>query len=411
MAGTPLSIAMVALHTSPFAAPGSGDVGGMNVLVRATAERMASEGHRVEVITRRFSPDLPAVSTRPSGVVLRLVDAGPAQLRPKAEQEQFVAAFREGLDAVGPVDVVHSHHWLAGMAGLPFARERCVPHVQSFHSIAADPSTDLSEGERPESAGRLAGEEWLARASDGVIAVSHAEERTILERLHADPAHVHVVLPGVDATLFHRAPRALDPRPYVVAAARLEPLKGLDLAIATIATVAADSRPDLIIAGGPTDGYEWHLDELKTLATRLGVADRVRFAGPLSREALADLFAHASAVLVPSHSETYGLVALEAAASGVPVLAADSGGLREAVNGRAAALMPTRDPHAWAERLTALLRDPEHWQALSDSALRLSRERTWERTARETVAVYRHLQQRAADRRTARPDQPWRDCA
>ncbi|WP_022902098.1 glycosyltransferase [Humibacter albus] len=411
MDGTPLRIAMVALHTSPFAAPGSGDVGGMNVLVRATAERMAAEGHHVEVTTRRFSPDLPAVSTRPSGVVLRLIDAGPAQLRPKAEQEDFIAAFRAGLDAVGPVDLVHSHHWLAGMAGLSFARERCVPHLQSFHSIAADPATDLSQGERPESAGRLAGEEWLARASDAVIAVSHAEERTVVERLHADPSLVHVVLPGVDATLFHRASRTVDPRPYVVTAARLEPLKGLDLAIATIAAMPDDLRPDLVIAGGPTDGYEWHLGELQRLAVDLGVADRVRFAGPLSREALAELFAHASAVLVPSHSETYGLVALEAAASGVPVLAADSGGLREAVNGRAAALMQTRDPRAWAARLTTLLQDHEHWRALSESALRLARERTWERSARETVAVYRHLLHHADDHHAVPVGEPWRDCA
>jgi D-inositol-3-phosphate glycosyltransferase len=390
MAERPLSIAVVALHTSPFAAPGSGDVGGMNVLVRATAERMASEGHRVEVITRRFTPDLPAVSTRPSGVVLRLIDAGPAALRPKGEQEAFVAAFRAGLSDVGDVDIVHSHHWLAGMAGLPFARERCVPHVQSFHSIAAHPSTELAEGERPESAGRLAGEEHLAQESDAVVAVSHAEQRTIVRRLHADPAHVHVVLPGVDATLFHRGIRRVDPRPYVVTAARIEPLKGLDLAIRTIAALADARRPDLVIAGGPTDGYELHLDELRALAVELGVAERVRFVGPLAREDLAELFAHATAVLVPSHSETYGLVALEAQACGVPVLASASGGLVEAVNARAV-LLSSRDPHEWAERLAALLDDEALWDAQSAAGIRFAAERSWDRTAEETVRVYREL--------------------
>lgn len=404
MSGRPLSIAVVALHTSPFSAPGSGDVGGMNVLVRATAERMASEGHRVQVITRRFTPDLPAVSTRPSGVVLRLVDAGPATLRPKAEQEAFVAAFHTGLDAVDHVDVVHSHHWLAGMAGLPFARDRHVPHVQSFHSIAAHPASDLSEGERPESAGRLAGEEYLAGCSDAIVAVSHAEERTILERLHADAGRVHVVLPGVDSTLFHRAARTVDPRPYVVTAARLEPLKGIDLAIRTVAAVPDDLRPDLVIAGGPTDGYEWHLEALHALVDELGVSERVHFVGPLSREHLAELFAHASAVLVPSHSETYGLVALEAEASGVPVLASAAGGLVEAVSGRAAMLLPSRDPLAWAAQLSALLSDADLWHALSNAGPRFARQRSWDRTAHETVRVYRQLIEHAAQ-------ESWRPCA
>ena len=405
MSAACLSIAVVALHTSPFAAPGSGDVGGMNVLVRATAEQMASAGHHVEVITRRFSPTLPSVTELPSGVVLRFVDAGPAEPRPKAEQEQFIDAFRLGLDAVGEVDVVHSHHWLAGMSALPFARARHVPHVQSFHSIAAHPSTELSEGERPESAGRLGGEAWLARSSDAIIAVSHAEERTIVDRLGADRARVHVVLPGVDASLFHQGERRVSPRPYVVTAARIEPLKGLDLAIRAVAGIPQENRPELVIAGGPTDGYEWHLDELRALASELGVGERVRFAGPASRDDLAELFAHASAVLVPSHSETYGLVALEAAASGVPVVAAASGGLHEAVGGRSAALMPSRDPREWADRLGALLSDEILWLQRSADARRFAMERTWARSAEETVAVYR----RALDE--AGTPAPLRECA
>jgi len=398
-----LRIAVVALHTSPYGAPGSGDVGGMNVLIRATAERMAALGHHVEVITRRFSPSLPRVQTLSPNITLRFIDAGPPELRPKAEQEQYIDEFHDGLELLGDFDIIHSHHWLSGMAALPFAKNRRIPHVQSFHSIAADATTELAEGERPESAGRMPGETWLARHSDAIVAVSHAEERTILERLGAPRQRVHVVLPGVDADLFHPDAQTTHPRRSVVAAARIEPLKGLDLAIRTLAALdlkrddehhpeAPDElTPDLIIAGGPTAGQERCLDELRTLARALRISDRVHFVGPLSRDALAELLSHASAALIPSHSETYGLVALEAAASGVPVLATPAGGLCEAVNDRTGVLVDSRDPQVWADELHALLGDRPYADRLAASARRFALTRSWSRTTDETIAVYRSL--------------------
>lgn len=386
-----LSIAMVVLHTSPFAAPGSGDVGGMNVLVRATAERLAVAGHRIEVVTRRTDPDAPPVRTLSSGVVLRLVDAGPAELRPKAEHEAFIAAFRGGLNALDRVDLVHSHHWLAGMAGLPFAHASGVPHVQSFHSIAADPATSLSAGERPESAGRLPGETHLARESDAVIAVSNAERNTAIERLGASPQRVRVVPPGVDRGLFRPGERVLRPRPYVVAAARLEPLKGVDLAIRAIADLPATTQPDLLVAGGATSGHDAYPDELRALAASLGVTDRVRFIGSTCRAELASLFAGASAVLMPSHSETYGLVALEAAACGAPVIASAAGGLIEAVAPGGGILIESRDPGEWAAAIAALLEDAPGWALRSVASQRFAAPRDWVESAAGTEAVYREL--------------------
>jgi D-inositol-3-phosphate glycosyltransferase len=387
-APSPLRVAVVALHTSPYAVPGSGDVGGMNVLIRATAERMADSGHHVEVITRRSSPSQPSTVALSPRLTLRYIDAGPAEPRPKAEHEAFVEEFRRGLDALGPVDIVHSHHWLSGMAALPFARHRGVPHVQSFHSIAAHTSTSLSEGERPESPGRMAGEVFTARHSDAVVAVSHAERLTILDRLGAPAGRVHVVLPGVDASLFHPGAKTVRPRRYVVAAARIEPLKGLDLAIRTIAAVDPRDRPDLVIAGGPTADSARCLTELKDLARDLGVEARVRFVGPQTRDDLAELLAHASAALIPSHSETYGLVALEAAASGAPVLATPTGGLREAVTADSGILLDSRDPLDWATQLTSLLTDAPRLARLSASARRYAESRGWTRSTQETIAVY-----------------------
>lgn len=402
-APSPLAVAVIALHTSPYAAPGSGDVGGMNVLIRATAERMAAAGHRVEVVTRRYDRDQPATEHISPRLTLRYVEAGPPEPRPKAEHEGFVDQFRAGLDALGDIDIVHSHHWLSGMAALPFARNRSVPHLQSFHSIAAHTSTSLSHGERPESPGRMPGEAWLAQNSDAIVAVSHAEQHTILERLGAPMHRVHVVLPGVDASLFHPAEPTTRPRRYVMAAARIEPLKGLDLAIRTIAEIDAKTRPELVIAGGPTDGSDHILNELTALAARLGVGERVHFIGPQSRETLAELLSHASAALIPSHSETYGLVALEAAASGIPVLATPTGGLREAVTADSGILLDSRDPREWAAQLTALLTDAPRLARLSASARRYAETRSWSRSTHETLDVYASLLPHACDAKLPAP--------
>ncbi|WP_308466729.1 glycosyltransferase [Rathayibacter soli] len=384
----PLRIAVVALHTSPTDAPGAGDVGGMNVAVRATVEQMAELGHRVDVLTRRYSPELPIRFELSERITLHFVDAGPPEPRPKGDHELYIEEFAAGMAVLGAVDIVHSHHWFSGMAALPFARTRGVPHVQSYHSIAAPVTSALSEGERPESPGRIAGERWLAQNSDAIVAVSEAEAATITGRLGSPPGNVTVVLPGVDTELFH--PGATQrPDRYVLTAARIEPLKGLDLAVRTIAALPAALRPDLVVAGGPTVGYEGYLAELRSLAFELGIPDGVRFVGPLSRVELAELMRHASALLIPSHSETFGLVALEAAASGIPVLATPAGGLRESVTNQTGILLNSRGPEVWANALAALLTDADRAARLSASARAFALTRTWRRDAEQTLDVYR----------------------
>jgi len=369
----------------------------MNVAVRAVVEQMAELGHRIDVLTRRYSPALPTRIELSDLISLHFVDAGPAEPRPKGDHENYIDEFAAGMSVLGDIDIVHSHHWFSGMAALPFARARGIPHVQSYHSIAAPLASALSEGERPESPGRITGEAWLAQNSDAIVAVSHAEAGTIIGRLGAPPENVTVVLPGVDTELFHPGATARPDR-YVLTAARIEPLKGLDLAVRTIAAMPPGLRPDLIVAGGPTVGYEGHLAELHALAAELGIADRVRFVGPLSRVELADLMRHASALLIPSHSETFGLVALEAAASGVPVLATPTGGLKESVTAQTGILLDSRDPHTWADALAALLTDADRAAHLSASARAFALTRTWRHDAEETLVVYRHSIERLGGR-------------
>ena len=396
---TPLHIALVCLHTSPGDEPGSGDAGGMNVVVRHQAEALAALGHTVDILTRRSSAAVPPAVDLAPGVTLRFLDAGPAEPVAKGDHESFIDEFRARMSALGPWDVIHSHHWFSGMAALPLARLTGTPHVQSFHSIAAPESSPLSWGERPESPGRLTGEAWLAQQSDAVIAISEAEADTVLERLGGSPDRLAIVPPGVDGTLFRptaaTGPTAPSPsagRGYAIVAARLQPLKGLDLAIEAVAAVPAALRPELVIAGDASSDFDGYVDELRVLASSHGIADGVRFVGPQSRANLASLLSGARVVLVPSHSETYGLVALEGAASGVPVVAASAGGLREAVvDSETGLVMQSRDPALWAAAIERILADPEFADRLSQAGRERAELLSWTRSAAGLAAVYRAL--------------------
>jgi D-inositol-3-phosphate glycosyltransferase len=364
----------------------------MNVVVRHQAEAMASLGHSVEILTRRSSFEAPDDLQLTPGVTLRFLDAGPAEPVPKGDHEGFIDEFRMRMSALGPYDIIHSHHWFSGMAALPLARLRGIPHVQSFHSIAADESTPLSAGERAESPGRMTGEAWLARESDAVVAISAAEADTVVRRLGGSPDRIAIVPPGVDGTLFRPATEPSARRGYAVVAARLQPLKGLDLAIEAIAAVPEAVRPELVIAGDASTDFDGYVDDLQALAARHGIENGVRFVGPQSRVELATLLRGARVVLIPSHSETFGLVALEGAASGVPVVAAASGGLREAVvDGDTGVVVESRDPAVWAKAITGILSSPELARGLSLAARERAEHFDWLRSAEGLLAVYGDL--------------------
>lgn len=398
---------MISLHTSPGDEPGSGDAGGMNVVVRHQAMAMGAAGHDVDIVTRRSSADQPTATELAPGVTLRFIDAGPAQPVAKGRHEDFVEDFRAGLAHLDRYDVLHSHHWFSGMAALPLARALSIPHVQSFHSIAAESSTPLSHGERAESPGRLAGEAYLARESDAVVAISAAEADTTITRLGGSPDRVSIVPPGVDSVLFHPRTTAPAGRPRAVVAGRLHPLKGFDLAIRAIAAVPPDLRPELVIAGDVSVDYDRYAEELGALARELGVADDVRFVGPQSRTGLAKLFRESTLVLVPSHSETYGLVALEAAASGVPTVVAASGGLREAVaDGETGLVLDSREPAIWGEAVAGLLADPDRIVRLSTAARARAEHFDWQRSGDALVEVYRSLPDTAASQQSASASSP-----
>ena len=400
-----LDIGFVMLHTSPLDVPGTKDAGGMNVVVRAQADALVRAGHRVRIFTRRSAPGLAARERLASGLEVVHLTAGPERLLAKGDHEGVIAEFSAALAAAlaaDPADVLHAEHWFSGVAALPVARAAGIPLAVSYHSIAAPHDSPLTEGERPESPGRLAGERELAAAADLVIAVSEAERATVLDRLGGDPGRVLVVPLGVDTRLFHpcetpecedrRAWFARGGRPEVLVVGRLHPLKGFDLAIAAVAAIPEDRRPVLRIVGSsPPDGDDY-VRGLHRAIEDSGMISTTAFDGALRRSELAERFRAASLVVVPSHSETFGLVALEAAASGVPVVARAAGGLREAVvDGVTGTLVTGDDPARWAAAIAHLLADPELADRMGAAAREHALARSWEASAGKHVDAYRAL--------------------
>lgn len=397
---TPLRIAIVCMHTSPTAMPGSPDAGGMNVVVLNTALALAARGHLVDLVTRRSDAATPTTSDVAPGVRLHVLDAGPARLVSKAEHEALIQPFSDALygwlrqrqDAGEMPDLVHSEHWFSGTAALPVTRALGLPHVQSFHSVAAPVGAALDEGEPPESPGRNEGERFSASTSDLVIAVSEAEKDTIVDRLGADETSVRVVYPGVNTDQFRPdsdEPLWGDGQRYLLFAARLEELKGADLALKTLAALDPQTRPKLVIAGEASPDFAWYEGELRTLATSLGIAGEILHVGTQDRANLARILRSALALINPSRSETYGLINLEASASGIPVIASRAGGMCESViDGETGLLLTGRDPRDWASAVGQVLDAPKVRARLGAAGRAFALEHTWAQVAQQTETAY-----------------------
>ena len=392
-----MRVAFISLHTSPAERAGTADAGGMNVLIRALAAALQQAGVHVEFFTRRSSVDQPDTDTLDAGLVVHHITAGPATPLPKSEIDQYIDEFRHNVGSLDRFDLVHSHHWMSGVAALPLARAAGIPHLMTFHSVAAHPNSSLRDGEPAESPARLDGEVYCAEESDLILAVSRHEAAVVIGRCQADPEQVKIVRPGVDIELFHPADPGTTwtPAPnvapgYLLFAARLQPLKGPDVAIRTLAQLPADERPDLVIVGQVSADFAAYEAELRSLVDELGLRDAVTFLPGQDRESFARMVRHASVLLVPSHSETFGLVALEASASGIPTLAAAAGGLTEAIcNGRTGDLVATHDPQDWATALLRLLRDPERRARMGVTARERAEGMTWAHVADRTLQAYR----------------------
>lgn len=401
-------VAMISLHTSPLDQPGTGDAGGMNVYVTEVARRLAEQGIEVDLFTRATSSALPPVVECGDGVAVRHIHAGPFEGLTKDELPGQLCVFaREVLRAeasqpVGHYDVVHAHYWLSGQVGA-LARDRWgVPLVHSMHTMAKVKNEALAEGDTPEPPARIIGEEQVVEAADMLIANTDLEAKQLINLYDADPSRVEVVHPGVDLRLFRKRDRAaarkklglpLDASIFLFAG-RIQPLKGPDVLLRGVAELLRQTpgiRADLVvpIVGGPSGSGLDHPESLAQLVAELGLDDVVRFVPPVSQRELAVWYSAASLVAVPSHNESFGLVAVEAQACGTPVVAAAVGGLTTVVRDQKSGfLVEGHEPTAWAAALRPFVEIAHLTQSLGHGALDQAKRFSWERTAERTLEVY-----------------------
>lgn len=412
----PRRVAVLSVHTSPLAQPGTGDAGGMNVYVLQTALHMARRGVEVEIFTRATSSaDPPVVSPAP-GVVVRNVVAGPFEGLDKNDLPTQLCAFTAGVlraeanHEPGYYDIVHSHYWLSGQVGW-LARDRwAVPLVHTAHTLAAVKNAALADGDSPEPPLRAVGEQQVVDEADRLIVNTEAEVRQLISLHNADPLRIDVVHPGVDLQIFTPGDRnaargalGLPAGGAIVAfIGRIQPLKAPDILLRAAALLPDGVR--VLVAGGPSGTGLAAPDGLLRLAGELGIAERVTFLPPQSREQLVNVYRAADLVAVPSYSESFGLVAIEAQACGTPVVAAAVGGLPVAVaDGRSGTLVQGHDPAAWAAAIDGLLRaDPA---VLRRAAIEHAARFSWDNTVDALLASYsRAMTEYGSRRRTAARD-------
>lgn len=400
------SIAVLSMHTSPLAQPGVGDSGGMNVYVRELAGSLARAGLDTTVFTRRWCDGLPEVSEPEPGFRVVHIDAGAYDLAKEDLPDvvdQFASGVADHLDDGDLPAVLHANYWLSGLAGHRLKHELGLPLVCTFHTLARVKATAGDD----EPVHRDRAEAEVIGCADRLLASCTAEADQLVGLYGAERSRIEIVPPGVDHAFFSpgfvmgdragaRAAIGLDGRPTLLFVGRIQPLKRVDLAVAALAEMARTDA-QLVVVGGPSGaGGEEEFVRVRALADRLGVAERVRFVPPQPHHLLSSWYRAADVVVVPSRSESFGLVALEAAACGTPVVAAAVSGLTSIVDdGRTGILVDGADPATWAGHLDHLLDHPATAAAMSTAGARRARHYSWPAAAARLRRLYADLAQRA----------------
>jgi D-inositol-3-phosphate glycosyltransferase len=380
----------------------------MNVYVRELASALARTGETVDVFTRAYEPGLPSVLTVEPGMRVHHVPAGPAAALAREDLPGVVPEFTDRVldrmtapDVGEPFEAIHANYWLSGIAGHTIKHTLDLPLICTFHTldrVKAEAGPEEVEADMPHR--RAEAEAAVIGCSDAVLASCTVEADQIASLYPADPARIHVVPLGVDHAFFGpgyrpQARRALGlpaDGTLLLFVGRIQPLKGADVALRALADLG-DPTARLVIVGGPSGprGDETYRG-LSELAAQLGVADRVTLVPPQPHELLSSWYRAADVCLVPSRSESFGLVALEAAACGTPVVASSVGGLTTLVDhGRTGFLVDGADPAAYAAHVRRIAGDPLLAERLSTASVLAARAYTWRSAAHDLRALYDEL--------------------
>jgi D-inositol-3-phosphate glycosyltransferase len=413
-------IAILSLHTSPLAQPGTGDGGGMNVYVRELAAALARSGHRCDVFTRAEDPHLPDELVVEPGFVVHHVTAGPREKLPKEQLEGFVPAFTDKVltamttgsgapiseDLGGPYDVIHANYWLSGLAGHVIKHELDVPLVSTFHTLDRVKAEAMPDEVVADLSGRRSAAEALViGCSDSVLASCAVEADQLVELYGADRARIAVIPPGVDHAFFGPGDRSQARRalgldregPLLLFVGRIQPLKGSHLAVSALEELRARGLDAaLVIVGGPSGSLgEATLADLHEMVRARRLEDHVLFRPPQPHELLSSYYRAADATICPSRSESFGLVALESLACGTPVVASAVGGLTTLVHdGLTGSLIDSAEPSLYAKAIEAIVSSPARAARYSSAAVLDARRYTWSASARELGELFDKLASR-----------------
>jgi D-inositol-3-phosphate glycosyltransferase len=382
----------------------------MNVYVRDLTRQLGAQGIQVDVFTRSQDEHIPHV-LHDLGYGNRVVHvpAGPEEPLPKQELAgyipQFVAGVQEFAHQKGlKYDLIHSHYWMSGLAAGELKKLWQVPVVHMFHTLGVMKQRVARLPGEAEGEYRLKGEQEVLRLADAIVAATQAELAQLQWLYQADTRKVTIIPPGVDISHFY----PIDPdeaKAFIGVPAcdrtllfvgRIEPLKGIDTLIQAIGLMRKrEVYTCLTVIGGDPEagqGGNGEMKRLQDLCAQAGLNDLVTFVGKRGQDTLPYYYSAAEAVVVPSHYESFGMVALEAMACGTPVVASQVGGLAFLVkDGETGFTVPVEDPVALADRLTRLLHDQDLRQRMGRQAAAFAQEYAWEKIAGRMIGLYQQV--------------------
>lgn len=401
-------IALLSVHTSPLDQPGVGDAGGLNVYVVETAKRLAQQNIGVDIFTRRTSSSVKNESVLFDGVKVKQITAGPFEGLTKQSLPSQLCALsagvlrEEALQKEGYYQLIHSHYWLSGQVGWVASERWNVPLVHSMHTMAKVKNSSLAIDDSPEPTEREIGEQQVVDAANQLVANTESEAQDLIHLYGADTNNVSVVNPGVDLDLFSPGDQLIArkelgiPQDAIVFTfvGRVQPLKAPDILIKAAHQFINDhpnlrNRVRVVICGGLSGSGLNRPESLVSLVKELDLLENVIFLAPSSREKLTSVYRASTLVAVPSYSESFGLVAIEAQACGVPVIATNVGGLKTTVaDNKSGLLVNGHDPRTWAQVLAQLSLDDAELKKLQIGARQHALNFSWDKTVSGLINVY-----------------------